>query len=65
MVVPNFVYLLHFCFVFLFVVSPFQYSVLIFVVLGIQMAMGIYLTTLNVNSVRATWEEDDGVGQQR
>jgi len=41
------------------------YSVFVFIVVGIQFAIGIYLTTLDVNTLRTAWEEDDPQGQGR
>jgi len=41
------------------------YSVIIFIVIGVQIAMGIYLFQLSVDSLRETWEEDSEVGLNR
>jgi len=41
------------------------YALVLFIVCAIQLAIGIYLSTLTVNSLESTWAEDSEDGQSR
>lgn len=41
------------------------YVLIIFCVIGVEIALGAYLNNLNTNDLRARWEENTTVGQQR
>jgi len=41
------------------------YALVLFLVCGIQLSMGVYLTTLNTDQLQSTWNEDTDAGRQR